>query len=156
MLGGMVKMKIRNSFVSNSSSCSFIIAGFEIEELTSIELLKKIYDKTEENITSYMLSKGCEVQKVNDIKERNFYCEDWIFECRENEKDWDFIMGSDDGVPEGKIVVGKFLAETNADDSDLPDDNFDLEELTQEMNILKERINEPNAKLKIFIGSRCC
>jgi hypothetical protein len=46
-------MKIRNGFVSNSSSSSFIIRGFKIDESNKEEVLKKLGLKPEDWSTQY-------------------------------------------------------------------------------------------------------
>lgn len=89
-------MKIRNGFVSNSSSSSFIIYGNKVDNEEELEMLlrknkkdlnkeaKKYYEdykKNETNVFDYLLNKFCnkdntiitEDDQYYDLKERNVY-----------------------------------------------------------------------------------
>lgn len=50
-------MKIRNSFVSNSSSCSFILVGFSKDDLSET-FIKRIEEKYEDGLFDFAIENG--------------------------------------------------------------------------------------------------
>ena len=72
-------MKIRNGFVSNSSSSSYVVIGAEISKEELINLIPKDEDETQEHHEDYIMDKLWEFKK----KESNII----ITICRDHEMD---------------------------------------------------------------------
>ena len=107
-------MKIRNGFVSNSSSSSFVIAGIKIPNTAlSPEKRDELYD------------------------------------------DGVIVTGSDDGIPKGFLVVGKFLADVHSDDSYLDYGEFPLDKIAQLIAEVEEKTGLTGEK-GVFTGTRSC
>ena len=143
-------MKVRYSFVSNSSSCSFVVAGF---------LLDKNEMRSKEDILSKL--------------DMTLYHE-YLDECRQHdEEDWPSILNEcfmdalnktdfyycDDpecGGREDKIIFGVLLAEISDEDS-LDEGEFLLDDLINKTTELKKILPETkNKDIRIFTGTRMC
>ena len=79
-------MKIRNGFVSNSSSCSFLVIIGE-------DAYKNAYEKCSDNAKKYLDNQ----YKHNEKLKIYFYT--WIYECNE-------VLGSQDLPDESFIIDG--------------------------------------------------
>ena len=94
-------MKSRSCFVSNSSSCSFILQGFLLDDkkYTLVDLMNKVYSEEDRNELAQSSFK-------KDWIELN---EDELSDCSyELRNEYDIIIEdcSEAGCPDGKIMVG--------------------------------------------------
>lgn len=133
-------MKIRNGFVSNSSSSSFVLVGVKLDGSLSKEELAKKY-LTEEAIKEYM---GDDADKFEGDDKEDWWRDLW-YECAWNgdfiNKDINYIQSEDDQW------IGKVLA----DNDELDDGEYsisDLNEIVEKMDL--------EGDCKIYFGTRYC
>jgi len=148
MLRGVVKMKIRQGFVSNSSSCSFIICGFKLPEEKSKETYKKITKKTDEEVLSDMRENSYykDQKEIQDYDIED-YCNDILYEG---------ISGVDIEMGEGVegVVIGRKL--TTCDDYGIDQAVWDIDELKNEAESIREKMGFEDYPIKIYCGTKCC
>lgn len=139
-------MKIRNGFVSNSSSSSFIVKGYLLddEDFDRKTIMEKFGYYTEENIKKHTYTYG-------DKEELEL--SDMFWDFKDEHNNISFLQGYEDGVQEGKILIGETLHDS--EDADLPDMILTAEptEITQE---IADKLGLQDEKIVIACGTRCC
>jgi len=135
-------MKIRQGFVSNSSSSSFIIAGIKLDgKLTSEELARKYI--TEEAIEEFI---GDDIDKFEGENKDDGWWDDLWHECAWN---GDFIKDDMDFIQdESRSFLGKILA----DDDELEEGEISIEGLSE----LIQELDFGDQECKIYFGTRVC
>lgn len=130
-------MKIRNGFVSNSSSSSFVICGFKLKNEDPVSLVCKIMGKTQEEV----------------VKEKNIDKEDLEEYCQDLLQDNDLTKFGVDVVCGAGTIVGISFFEENSSYS--KNKNMSLEELAQKIKAIKDKLNiSDEVEAKIYSGSR--
>lgn len=140
-------MKIRSGFVSNSSSSSFIVKGYllDSEEFDEKTIMEKFGYYTEENIKKYTY--------INYNGKECFDEHEMFYDFKGENSDISFLEGYDNGVQEGKILIGETLHDS--EDADLPDMILTAEptEITQE---IANKLGLQDEKIIIACGTRYC
>ena len=148
-------MKIRSSFVSNSSSCSFVICGFKIsdEEYDYEGAYSKITGKTKEQIIELANEYNSKVKypykNINDAV-RSF-CEDALYRKPLFDSK-DIRVESGEGV--GGTIVGKSIC-TMSNEEFLDYEDMDIENLVERIKEIRDKIGCDDP-IKIFVGTKCC
>lgn len=132
-------MKIRSGFVSNSSSSSFVIFGYQAQE---------IFDK---NPKKDLMDRFAPGKHDEDIKKWGL---DEAFD--------EFIRDTNFGLPgvkylsdDGPGYIGLVLADVASDECYIESDEFDLDELKSKAAELAKILGIDD-KPKIFVGTRSC
>jgi len=151
-------MKIRNGFVSNSSSSSFIALGF------SIEAEEKPYKEI-------LIALGSSEEEIDKLikEEKEKYDWDEEFMVREaldskiydlgEEKGIRILYGSEDGVKEDDKVIAAIIEETDSDGSYyFPPGEIMLNDSNQYYRKIMELHNALSSKspIRILYGTRSC
>lgn len=128
-------MKIRNGYVSNSSSSSFVVVGylFNDQENKSAKELFKFINPEIKDFDEYIENRS------NECSGNGLYC------CIGNE---------DNGFSTGKTFVGVW--HTNVGESGELDEKCEpLEEIVDKVSKVKHLVPE-GEKIKLITASYCC
>lgn len=128
-------MKIRSGFVSNSSSSSFVMIGFETNvEESSIELARKLYGKV-----------ICNEDKATDL----------VWGNRWEPGMATYIADSDSGwLNKGSAFVGVVLADFASDDGSVPD-SIDAENIMIKVKELEKNFERKDRTI-FYFGTHSC
>ena len=131
-------MKIRLKYVSNSSSSSFVVSGYLLEDKDLSRFWQIIKELVPELVT-----------KCNNDFE--YFRDEYGYNFSHN--GISIIYGnSDNGLPEGKTFIGKFIA-TVDEDNNFDDIIIDIMNLEEQLNIYKKYLLEDELKLKVITGT---
>ena len=124
-------MKIRNGFVSNSSSSSFVILGFKLEKGTDIaETIIDEYEQYENGYSEHP-------QPFSEYK------------------NIEVLTNTEDGAPDDdNIVVGKKVIDVHSDEV-LESEVIDFDKIVREVKEFQKE-KGIDAPLKMYAGTRMC
>lgn len=143
-------MKIRNGFVSNSSSSSFVLVGFTVPHgtFTDQDYLKKLYSYT--NVPEGELDEALEdafydLMDGNNVDNRN---DGKISVCTDTEC----------GAPRGVHLIGVRVADVSSEDGGFVPTSFDFYALATVAERARKRlgVSAEDAPIRLFVGTRLC
>lgn len=132
-------MKIRSGFVSNSSSSSFVVVGFITEDTR----------ENQEKLIRYVKGNKFTIpedqDEFYDLFRNMFYID--------TTKDISALCGSDDGINDGQMLIGKALADVSSEDGyieameiDIDDHIIDIQKIQKSTGL--------GGKVKVIVGQR--
>ena len=153
-------MKIKNGFVSNSSSSSFIAKGvmfdadkWDFDELDIMNKFNFDYKKYAEEF-GYTADEDMDSYAIREI----FY--DKFVPKISGSKNIFIKDNTEEGIPNGKVAIGEYIYEGDSDSCDyVPDFVIDKETLGQispELEKFIKALGFTTDDIKIFGGTMCC
>lgn len=134
-------MKIRNGFVSNSSSSSFVIIGYKSSEIFSKDIDKESIIR--KYAPKFLESEANKKYGIEDI---------WT----------DFLYNTNFGIDgvsylsdDDKSYIGIVLADVKSDEGCVDDTELSLEDIMKKVNALQDIFNIKKLP-KIYTGTRSC
>jgi len=152
-------MKYRSGFVSNSSSCSFVLLGFKVDNNinTRIEILKNLAPEEWDKF----MKEYCPEYYNGTENDKRGCSQEFIYEVLEDKFKEDLTI-ADDGETgydkeDGKMVIGLEVARSYENTFD--DDIINLNDFTSPLlNKMKKVINENDIEHEFVLltGTKMC
>lgn len=143
-------MKIRHGFVSNSSTSSFVVCGFKIEDNIENKKLvgEKLLGMTRELVIK-TIKKSKYPEDVNDPKAIDEWYDD-LFHDASQQGDNDIFVLYGEGVE--ALIVGQLLAYGDEVDSS----ETDIEKMRDIVVKARKEVGYEDVPIKIYTGTKCC
>lgn len=131
-------MKIRTNYVSNSSSSSFVVVGYLLDD---------------ENKSRYIGIIKSHKSEFEDESSENIFEE---FGNSFEEGDLLILSGNyDNGFTEGKTFVGKTVAESISDEDYISEATINIVEIQEKLKKFECHLLPEEFNLKVITGTKC-
>ncbi len=153
-------MKFRVGFVSNSSTCSFVICGFLVPgsekygKEGSRMVLEKLFGITEKDVKNEMKTKPHWKDDVDDPEQVQEYFNEMFWDRAGKNDKIGIVHG--EGAPNDGIIVGRSMIHGGSEDFYIEDTEYDLEELMKEVIPLREKMGCTDVPIKLYTGTLNC
>lgn len=144
-------MKLRDGFVSNSSTSSFVICGYKISgENLYQNIIQKLLGITIENIIDKIKKEDYYKDKDIDQKDIESHCSEWLYDIKNEQEGIDFYMPEHvDGILVGITIVDI----SNGDCEYVEDQEINMAEMQEKLEVIRNRFDIDDIPAKIFTGT---
>ncbi len=158
-------MKIRNGFVSNSSTSSFCIFGFVVPGTEKNRMnghkiiLEKLFGITEEDVKDKMKEDKYWKEEVDDLDQVHEYTCEMFYELSREKRDDGISIIHGDGAPDDGIVIGKDFILNEYEVTYIKKAEYDLDGLKKlmgEVAPIRDKMGCTDAPIKLYTGTINC
>jgi len=148
--------KIRTGFVSNSSSCSFVVMGYKIpkDKSTLYMLLTKLYPtEWKEYVLNHVFKEG-ETVDMDNIPDLHEHLQEFMYDYN---REYDIYTDGEDGYEsDTHMVVGNEIA--SGDDYALDSTEHKVDHFDQDLEKLVSVLNDNDIEYQkvIITGTKMC
>lgn len=147
-------MKIRQGFVSNSSSSSFCLLGIDVTDIDPEIILRKIASDDEIYKEIKRVEKYFPEYKT-DEKQKSQMFEEMFWEMPHN-SDYILLEGISNGVPKGMKVFGKFFMDISSSSGCRENGSVSIDEFIDDIEKFRKELDLPKKDVRIYWGTRMC
>jgi len=133
-------MKIKTNFVTNSSTCNFVMIGFHINTE------KENYKMSEQEIIECIINdENIKIENIDEIEN-----------IIEEANDFHILRSGEDGTPnDNTIIIGYHLATYSSDNYDWSKQQINLNALTDIISELRKKFGY-NGEMNLYFSTRLC
>jgi len=155
-------MKIRNGFVSNSSTSSFCIFGFLVPGTEghgmngSKIVLEKLFGITEKDVKDKMKKDKYWKDYIDNPEQVQEYINKMFYELTREKRDDKISIMYGGGAPSNGIVVGKNFFHNEYNSSYIEETEYDidgLKKLMEEVAPIREKMGCSDTPIKLYTGT---
>ena len=151
-------MKLRQGFVSNSSSSSFVCIGVEVSknDISTMEIIEKVFGVSKQELIDGLNEYALQKYKASDDQEKEEILKNHAeYQMFDGIKDIMVRSGEDEDLPDDAHVIIKYLQMEDPLEGETNSATYLLTDLVSQMEKINEKIGNIGT-IKIFAGTRSC